>query len=276
MIVAGIDIGSLSSEAVILEDGEIMSYSIVLTGADTQRAAKTCMQEALEKAHLKFEAVSATVATGYGRINVPFALKTVTEITCHARGAHWLFPSTRTVIDMGGQDSKVISIDTEGRVLDFVMNDKCAAGTGRFLEVMAGALEVDLMEMGERSIRAKDGIAISSMCTVFAESEVISLIAGGCSKNDIIRGLHEAISKRIFTMAGKLRMEKPITMSGGVAKNRGIVDALRRLLKAAIHVPEEPQIVGALGAALSAWHLPSEAGMKNRGDWGGGSEDRAS
>ena len=259
MIVSGIDIGSLSSETVILKDGEIMSYSIVPTGADTQRAASACMQEALERAHLKFDDLSATVATGYGRIGVPFATKAVTEITCHARGAHRLFPGTRTVIDMGGQDSKVISIDTEGRVLDFVMNDKCAAGTGRFLEVMAGALEVDLVEMGERSARAKNGIVISSMCTVFAESEVISLIAGGCSKNDIIRGLHEAISKRIFTMAGKLRMERPITMTGGVAKNRGIVNALRRLLKNEIHVPEEPQIVGALGAALSAVCLPSKA-----------------
>jgi predicted CoA-substrate-specific enzyme activase len=251
VIVSGVDIGSLSSEAVILKDGEIMSYSIVPTGADAQRAARRCMQEALEKAHMKFEDLRATVATGYGRISVPFATKSLTEITCHARGAHMLFPKTRTVIDMGGQDSKVISIDTEGRVLDFVMNDKCAAGTGRFLEVMAGALEVDLEEMGVRSVQAKHGVVISSMCTVFAESEVISLIAGGCSQNDIIRGLHEAISKRIFTMAGKLRMEKPITMTGGVAKNRGIVDALRRLLKGKIQVPEEPQIVGALGAALT-------------------------
>jgi predicted CoA-substrate-specific enzyme activase len=251
MIVAGIDIGSLSSEAVILRDGEIMSYSILPTGADTQKAVRMCMREALERANLKFEDLAATVATGYGRINVPFATKTVTEITCHARGAHRLFPGTRTVIDMGGQDSKVISIDAEGRVLDFVMNDKCAAGTGRFLEVMAGALEVDLEEMGKRSARARNGVIISSMCTVFAESEVISLIAAGCSKNDIIRGLHEAISKRIFTMAGKLRVEGPITMTGGVAKNRGIVDALGRMLKSRIQLPEEPQIVGALGAALS-------------------------
>ena len=251
MIVAGIDIGSLSSEAVILRDGEIMSYSILPTGADTQKAARMCMREALERANLKFEDLAATVATGYGRINVPFATKTVTEITCHARGAHRLFPGTRTVIDMGGQDSKVISIDAEGRVLDFVMNDKCAAGTGRFLEVMAGALEVDLEEMGKRSARARNGVIISSMCTVFAESEVISLIAAGCPKNDIIRGLHEAISKRILTMAGKLRMEGPITMTGGVAKNRGIVDALGRMLKSRIQLPEEPQIVGALGAALS-------------------------
>jgi predicted CoA-substrate-specific enzyme activase len=251
VIVAGIDIGSLSSEAVILRDGEIMSYSILPTGADTQKAVRMCMQEALERANLKFEDLAATVATGYGRINVSFATKTVTEITCHARGAHRLFPGTRTVIDMGGQDSKVISIDAEGRVLDFVMNDKCAAGTGRFLEVMAGALEVDLEEMGKRSARARNGVIISSMCTVFAESEVISLIAAGCSKNDIIRGLHEAISKRIFTMAGKLRLEGPITMTGGVAKNRGIVDALGRMLKSRIQLPEEPQIVGALGAALS-------------------------
>jgi len=268
MIVSGLDIGSLSSEAVVLRDGEIMSYSIIPTGADTKRAARTCMAEALEKADVRLEDLSATVATGYGRISIPFATDTFTEITCHARGAHWLFPRTRTVIDMGGQDSKVISIDGKGRVVDFVMNDKCAAGTGRFLEVMADALEVDLMEMGERSLRARGNVIISSMCTVFAESEVISLIAKGCSKDDIIRGLHAAISKRIFTMAGKLRMERPITMTGGVAKNRGIVEALRKVLKAEIHVPEEPQIVGALGAALSALKYPSES-VRNPEGMGG-------
>ncbi len=268
MIVSGLDIGSLSSEAVILRDGEIMSYSLVPTGADARRAVQACMEGALEAAHLKFEDLSATVATGYGRISVPFATGTLTEITCHARGAHWLFPHTRTVIDMGGQDSKVISIDGDGRVVDFVMNDKCAAGTGRFLEVMADALEVDLTEMGERSLQARGNVIISSMCTVFAESEVISLIAKGCSKDDIIRGLHEAISKRIFTMAGKLRMEKPITMTGGVAKNQGIVEALRKSLKAEIQVPEEPQIVGALGAALSALRMPSESVRNATGNGG--------
>ena len=245
--------GSTMTKVVIMgRDGDIRARVESHTGAEHRHLANKVMEEALEQVNLPFDEISYVIATGYGRINVPFATKTVTEITCHARGAYRLFPSTRTVIDMGGQDSKVISIDAEGRVSDFVMNDKCAAGTGRFLEVMAGALEVDLEEMGERSARARNGVVISSMCTVFAESEVISLIAAGCSKNDIIRGLHEAISKRIFTMAGKLRMERPITMTGGVAKNRGIVDALGRLLKSRIQLPEEPQIVGALGAALSA------------------------
>ena len=251
-IYAGIDIGSLSSEALLLGEDGVLTYSIMSTGAHPQRAAQRCMEEVLTKAGLDEKAVSVVVATGYGRIRVPFATKQVTEITCYAKGAYFLFPGTQTVIDIGGQDSKVITLNDRGGIADFIMNDKCAAGTGRFLEVMAAALETDLLDMGRRSLEAKKGVSISSMCTVFAESEVISLIAEGYKKGEIIRGLHEAISRRIFSMTKRLRVREEITFGGGVAKNQGIAETLKELFGMQINIPEEPQIVGALGAALCA------------------------
>jgi predicted CoA-substrate-specific enzyme activase len=251
-VYGGVDIGSLSSEALLLGEDGIRAYTIAKTGANPLKAARLCLDEVLAKAGVAEGAVSALVATGYGRIRVPFAQREVTEITCHARGAHHLFPRTRTVIDIGGQDSKVIVLDERGGVRDFTMNDRCAAGTGRFLEVMAGALETALPDMGQRSLEAKKGVSISSMCTVFAESEVISLIAEGYREEEIIKGLHEAISKRIFRMTKRLKVAPEITFSGGVAKNQGIVEALKALFGVAINIPQEPQIVGALGAALYA------------------------
>lgn len=248
----GLDIGSLSSEALLLSKEGVISYSIMTTGPNPQRAARKCLEEALSKVGLVEEAISRVVATGYGRARVPFKTKEITEITCHARGSYYLFPRTRTVIDIGGQDSKIITLDDRGRVTDFVMNDKCAAGTGRFLEVMADALEVKLSEMGRRSLKAKKGVSITSMCTVFAESEVISLVAEGYGVEEILRGLHESIAHRIFRMMRRLRVREEVTFSGGVAKNVGIVEALKRLLGMEINLPDEPQIVGALGAALYA------------------------
>lgn len=251
-IYVGIDIGSLSSEALLLRDGEIVAYSIMRTGATPQKTARQCLEEALTKANIDERDISMMVATGYGRIRIPFKAKEVTEITCHARGAKFLFPRTHTVIDMGGQDSKIITLNDQGRVTDFVMNDKCAAGTGRFLEVMAHALEVELSEMGEASLKAKNGIPITSMCTVFAESEVISLIAEGYGVEEIIRGLHESIAGRIFRMSKRLKVREEITFSGGVAKNKGIAEVIKKLFGISINIPDEPQIVGALGAALYA------------------------
>jgi len=252
MIVAGLDIGSLTIKAVIFEENKIKGFTIVPTGADANKLTKDCLELTLKRTGNDFKDLQAIVATGYGRISVPFTDKSITEITCHAIGANWLNPDTRTVIDIGGQDSKVISVDQDGRVVDFVMNDKCAAGTGRFLEVMANALGVKTEELGNESLKSKKKITISSMCTVFAESEVISLIAEGCAKEDIIRGLHEAISNRICSMACRLRLENTIALTGGVAKNIGMVHALKKRLKAKVYVPEEPQIVGALGAAIAA------------------------
>ena len=249
---AGLDIGSLSTEVVIIGPPGITGYSIVPTGSNIQRAIHGSLDAALKQAAVSQEDIAAVVATGYGRFNLPFSARQVTEITCHGRGARHLFPKTRTVIDLGGQDSKVIALDERGRVSDFVMNDKCAAGTGRFLEVMAAALEARLEEMGSLSLKAKKRISISSMCTVFAESEVVSLIAQGVNREEIIGGIHDSIASRIHRMAKRLHIECEITLSGGVAKNPGMVEALKRRFKAPVNLPDEPQILGALGAALIA------------------------
>jgi (R)-2-hydroxyacyl-CoA dehydratese activating ATPase len=252
MITAGVDIGSLTAKAVVLNDSKIAGYSVMPGGSDVTAAAGRVLAAALEKAGLKIEDVSAVVATGYGRAKVTAAGRTITEITCDARGANYLFPEAGMIIDIGGQDSKVISLDAEGRVLDFSMNDKCAAGTGRFLEVMARALEIELSELGPASLRHKKQVNISSMCTVFAESEVVSLIAEGYAREDILNGLHQAIAGRVSAMAGGLRVDKPVMLCGGVAKNIGVVKALEQRLKVKVKVPHEPQIVAALGAAICA------------------------
>ena len=252
MIVAGVDIGSLTAKAVILQDTNILGYSIIPAGPDVVKVAEHTLTMALDKAGLGRDHLAAIVSTGYGRAKVPLASKAVTEITCDAKGAHYLFPETRMVIDIGGQDSKVISLDREGRVIDFAMNDKCAAGTGRFLEVMARALEIELNELGPVSLKHKKSVVISSMCTVFAESEVISLIAEGYPKEDILNGLHQAIASRVSAMAQSLRVENMVTLSGGVAKNTGVVKALEQNLKVKVKVPPEPQIIAALGAAIYA------------------------
>ncbi|MFQ6015178.1 MAG: acyl-CoA dehydratase activase [Anaerolineae bacterium] len=253
MIVAGIDVGSLSTNTVLLnEEKEILGYSIIYTGARSKDAARNSFDQALLRAALAEEEVSFILSTGYGREIVPFADTQVTEITCHALGAHFLFPDTRTVLDIGGQDSKAIRVSPEGKVLDFAMNDKCAAGTGRFLEVMASALEIELDEMGQISLQARHPVSISSMCTVFAESEVVSRIAQGCAVEDIAYGLHAAIANRTAGLVKRVGLEEKLTMTGGVAKNIGVVHALQEKLDTTINIYEEPQIVGALGAALIA------------------------
>ncbi len=250
---AGIDVGSLSTDGVILDpEGRVVAQSIVRTGASSTRAAEEALKAALAHAGIDRGALGTVVSTGYGRASVPFALRAVTEITCHARGACHLFPETRTVVDIGGQDSKVVCVGPGGRVLDFTMNDKCAAGTGRFLEVMAEKLQVGLEEMGALSLRAAGEVTVSSVCTVFAESEVVSLVARDHPVEEIVRGLHRSIVNRVWAMAGSLDPEGALTMSGGVAKNRGVVAMLEEKLGRPVLVPEEPQTVGALGAALIA------------------------
>ncbi len=250
---AGIDTGSLSTEVVIVgNEGNIVAYSIQQTGSDPIAASKLAMDDALSKASISNEQVKRKVATGYGRISIPFADKKITEISCHAVGAHHLFPGTGTVIDIGGQDSKVIHVGPGGKVLDFTMNDKCAAGTGRFLEVMASTFRLTLEELGNLSLQAKEAIPISSMCTVFAESEVVSLIAHNKPKENIILGLHTAIVNRIWNMVKTVGIHGEVTMTGGVAKNTGVVTLFERKLGRSINVYKEPQIIGALGAALLA------------------------
>ncbi|MGD0153872.1 MAG: acyl-CoA dehydratase activase [Thermacetogeniaceae bacterium] len=252
MITAGIDVGSLSTDAVIMQDDQVLAYIIINTGVRAQAAAGHAFGQALEQAGLTEHDVDAVIATGYGRMSVSFANSQVTEISCHGRGSAFLSPDVRTIIDIGGQDSKVIRIDGRGNVVDFLMNDKCAAGTGRFLEVMAQRLELGIEQLGQEDRQAGKAAQISSMCTVFAESEVVSLIAQGVPRPEIVRGLHRSIAERTAGLANRLGLADGVMMTGGVAKNRGVVRALSEKLGVKIAVPPEPQIVGALGAALIA------------------------
>lgn len=263
MPVAGVDIGSMTAKAVILQDGELLGTSLVMTGHNSRQAGRHALETALEHAGLAEEELSVIVATGYGRLAADFTEDRVTEITCHARGAHFTRPDTRTVIDLGGQDSKAIAIDGRGKVLDFVMNDKCSAGTGRFLDVMAHALQVELDDLGELSLESEAPAAISSVCTVFAESEVVSRVAEGVSKQDIVAGIHQAIASRIYSMAVRIPIEQKIIMTGGVARNIGVVRALEKRFASEITVPGSPQHNGALGAAIIA--AEREAGSVRNG-----------
>ena len=250
---AGIDVGSLSSDAAIIDqEGNLKGWSVTQTGAHSTNAAEAALDEALAMAGLGRDALAYVVATGYGRAAVPLAGKKITEISCHALGAYTLFPDAGTVIDIGGQDSKVIRLGQAGKVADFVMNDKCAAGTGRFLEVMAAKLGVGLDDLGRLSLAAAGEVSISSVCTVFAESEVVSLVARNQPIDQIIKGLHRAVVNRVAAMTGNIGVHPRVIMSGGVAKNAGVVALMAERLGVDISVPDEPQIVGALGAALLA------------------------
>jgi predicted CoA-substrate-specific enzyme activase len=252
MLTAGIDIGSVSTEIVILKDGRQVSGFMIDTGSSSMDAAQRVISMACEKTSLSTGDFDFIVTTGYGRRASEIGDKNVTELSCHARGAWQKNNGTRTVIDIGGQDSKVIKISNKGKSLDFLMNDKCAAGTGRFLEVMARALEVKVEELGILALKARGSVRISSMCTVFAESEVVSLIAEGHPKDLIIRGLMDSIASRIAGMAHRVGIVPPVMLTGGVANNAGVRQALIEKLNVDIEVPEEPHMIGALGAALIA------------------------
>jgi predicted CoA-substrate-specific enzyme activase len=254
MLVAGIDIGSITTEALLFDKEKgIVGYNILQTGADSRKAAESALERVLADPGKSASDVSFIVSTGCGRKRANMAQQAVTEITCIAKGVNFLFPEARTIIDIGGQDTKVIRVDGSGRVVEFEMNDKCAAGTGRFIEVMAKALNVDLDRIGDISLNHKKEVAISSICTVFAESEVISLVSEGEELEDILYGIHKAIADRtmgLITRTGG--MEKEVVMAGGVAKNIGVVRALEKVLGAPLTIYREPQIVGALGAAILA------------------------
>jgi len=245
---AGVDIGSTMTKVVIMNQAIVASV-IGPTGPEHRKLANRVMEEALAKAKLSFDDITYVVATGYGRINVPFADKQITEISCHARGVSYLLPEARTVIDIGGQDSKAIKL-SNGRAVDFVMNDKCAAGTGRFLEVTAEGLGVKLDDMGRLSLAAKNKVEIGSTCTVFAAQEVVAELSAGMPLPDIIAGLHEAIATRIYGMARRLKIEREVALTGGGAKNIGLVKALEVKLGYPVLVPPEPLLTGAIGAAL--------------------------
>lgn len=251
MYVLGIDSGSTSTNAVILDENKkIVAASVVRTGAKSGESAQKILAEVLDKAKLKREDIDLIVSTGYGRVSIPFADQNVTEISCHGRGAHYFNPAVRTILDIGGQDSKAIRLNEQGEVIDFVMNDKCAAGTGRFLEMMARTLEIDISELGPISLEWKEDIEISSMCSVFAESEVISLIANNKEKCDIAHGIHQAIAGKAYSLMRRVGLEEAYMMTGGVAKNPGVVRAVEDKIQSKLYICAEPEIVGAVGAAL--------------------------
>lgn len=256
MYFLGVDLGSLSCDAVLLDNnGGVLASSVVPTGARNREAIARATDEVLKIAGITEDQIRAIVSTGYGRDRVEKRLAAVTEITCHARGINRLFGGTQVLIDIGGQDSKAVRLDPNGQVADFAMNDKCAAGTGRFLEAMARALQVDIEELSELDTGASGGVTLSSMCTVFAESEVVSLIADGVAVNEIVSGLNRAIASRIVALVRRVAPTSDgfsIAMSGGVAHNHGVVRALSQAFETKISVPPKPDTVGALGAALIA------------------------
>lgn len=253
MITAGIDIGSLSSKAVILKDGQIFGWTLISTGADSAKTAGRVMQGVLDKTGLSFEDIDFIVSTGYGRVVVPFAKRNISEISCHAKGSSWFFPSVRTILDMGGQDCKAIRCDATGKVSNFVMNDKCAAGAGRSMEVMADLLQIPLPGLGRESLNTVRGEQdISTTCVVFARSEVIGYLHQGVPANDILGGLCEALASRVCALLKRVGVEEDFVISGGIAKNIGVVRRIEQKLGTKAKIAYEPQIVGALGAAVFA------------------------
>jgi predicted CoA-substrate-specific enzyme activase len=250
MLTVGIDVGSITAKAVVVRDGAVIAGKIIPTGYNARQAGARVFSEIMKATGIDSTEVAKIISTGYGRNSVAIADKTVTEITCHAAGAYYLNPEVRSVIDIGGQDSKAIALDDDGNVKNFAMNDKCAAGTGRFLEVMANALEVDLDKFGAFALSADQPSKISSLCTVFAESEVISLIAKGEKRENIIAGIHESIAARVGALANRTGLRPAVMMTGGVAKNIGVVKALEKKIGQPIEVLPQSQLTGAVGAAL--------------------------
>jgi len=252
---AGVDIGSTMTKVVIINvDEAICSRVIGPTGAEHRRLANRVIEQALEQASLSFNEIDYVIATGYGRFNVPFADQQITELTCHARGVDSIFPSVKTAIDIGGQDAKGLKINN-GKLVDFVMNDKCAAGTGRFLEVMADILDLKIGDLGGLSLKSNNKIQISSICTIFAQHEATFRLSEGIPVADILAGLHDSIASRVATMVRRLRIEPDVVLTGGVAKNVGVVRGMRENLGCEILVPEEPLLSGAIGAAILAKEL---------------------
>jgi predicted CoA-substrate-specific enzyme activase len=252
MITAGCDIGSLTAKAVILQDGKMLASQVILASAQPEKSAVDVMKRALETAGIKMEEIEYCIGTGYGRKHIPFMNSPESEIACHARGAVWQVPSARTVVDIGGQDAKAIRVDEKGNVERYVYNDKCASGTGRFLEIIADSLDIKLDEMGALSGKSTEKLTLSNQCVVFAETEIISLVNEGKEIADIISALHQAVANRAASLARGILVAPDAVMTGGVAKNSGMFSALERALGVKLHQVEKPQINGALGAALFA------------------------
>jgi predicted CoA-substrate-specific enzyme activase len=253
MIVAGCDVGSLTSKAVVLNNRRILGHAIIESGFKPEKSAEEVMERALSSAGLVMKDIGFCIGTGYGRDRIPFVGKAVSEIACHARGAQWLMPTARTVVDIGGQDCKAIKLDAKGAVVKFFTNDKCAAGTGRFLEVMAKILGISLDELGVLSKQARSPLLLASTCTVWAQAEVIHHLNAKKSMADISSAVNQAMAARVAILVRSVGIERDVCMTGGVAKNAGVVSALKKLLDVNIRrLGTDPQIVGALGAAVFA------------------------
>jgi predicted CoA-substrate-specific enzyme activase len=250
---AGVDVGSTQTKAVVIdEQGRIVGRALTDTGANVIRAAENAFREALLGQDIREEEVEYVVGTGYGRYKVTFGNTQVTEISCHGRGAVHMFPRTRTVVDMGGQDTKAIRVSARGEVQDFCMNDKCAAGTGRFLGAAAAALHIDLDQLGPTALRGENPVKISTTCTVFAESEILSWLGKGKKIEDILLGVHQSSASRSVMLLWRTGVEDEVTFTGGVARNVAMVDSLQRELGHRVNTSEESHYIGALGAALFA------------------------
>jgi len=253
MITAGIDVGAQTVKVAILKEGRLLSQSILTCGIQRKESINKAYDEALQKAGLARSEINKIMATGTGKTDVTFAHSDISEIIADAKGALWACPTARSVIDIGAEESRGLKCSPEGKVIDFAKNEKCAAGVGAFVESMARALEVDIQSMGELSLQSQKEIPMNVTCVVFAESEVVSLIHGNVAKHDIARAIHDAIATRTTSMVRKVGIEPDVVLIGGVAKNVGVVDALKRHLGVdRLIVPEEPQIIGAVGAALLA------------------------
>jgi len=250
---AGVDVGSTQTKAVVIDEGRrIVARSLIDTGANVTLAAERAYAEALKDGNIREEEVEYVVGTGYGRYKVTFGDTQITEISCHGRGAVHMFPGTRTVVDMGGQDTKAIRVSPTGEILDFCMNDKCAAGTGRFLGAAASALDIPLGDLGAIALKAEKAVKISTTCTVFAESEVVSWLGKGKKIEDILLGVHQSIASRSLGLMRRVGVDPEVTFTGGVTKNIGMVTALNDLLGFEVNVGPESHFMGALGAALFA------------------------
>jgi len=253
-IVAGCDVGSLAAKVVIMERRRVVASAIVRSGPKPAESAKNAMDEALAQAHLTLNDIACCIGTGYGREKIPFVSESVSEISCHGKGAQFLIPSARSIIDIGGQDCKVIKLDAKGNLVKFITNDKCASGTGRFLDVMAKVMNIPVAELGDLSLSAKDPITLASMCTVWAQADVIKHINERRPAADICAGINAAMANRVAMLANAMGLENDICMTGGVAKNKGVVHALSRIMGKRIKDVRlvDPQLMGAVGAALFA------------------------
>jgi benzoyl-CoA reductase subunit A len=263
IITAGIDVGSVSSQAVICVDGELYGYNSMRTGNNSPDSARNAINGVLEKSGMKLEDITYVIGTGYGRVNVPFAHKAITEIACHARGANYMGGNTvRTILDMGGQDCKAIHCDEKGKVTNFLMNDKCAAGTGRGMEVIADLMQIPIAELGPRSFDVdQEPEAVSSTCVVFAKSEALGLLKAGYSKNKVIAAYCQAMAERVVSLIERIGVENDFFITGGIAKNPGVVKRIEKLLGTkAVETKLDSQIAGALGAALFGYTLMQKQG----------------